>query len=492
MLLSRVLRRHTNSIEPVFYKMISKSILRIAFVWFFALLSPFLFLAGFAGAQPTELDPRAGVEDSDGIPDSEPPEEAYDPWEGIDRNGRIPKADFPNDIKHPDRWRYIPEGRIKPGNLFQRFLVSSFVAPFAFSNGDVGTGFGVAFTDIDFRLQRRREFAGLFLSYTTKGQQRYGLSWRRMLKTRDLPGGGVIQEERSFVYTRVEYSKTLTRRFFGYGPNTLESAESSYLDEAVIVSFGFSSSLPQPMDDFVLELNLDVESHKLGNGTVRGVPTTQQAFPTVFDPDQDRVFGLLGAEMRWDTRDSQRNPYSGQAVGLRVDASLAQNGGEVGAVFKLFGSQVFEVPGLFHGGGDVDEAHPPTDAIALGLFAQASVGSMPFYLLPTLGGTDTLRGFVDGRWRDRAAWQAAAEYRFWVIPRGVSITRNVRIERLGLALFYEVGAVAEDVGAIFHSRVAQSYGFGFRIGLERAAIFRLDLGFSEDGSNFAAGFGLSF
>jgi hypothetical protein len=472
--------------------MFSKLIFRLAFLWPIVFLSFSLFLANAAGAQPTELDPGAGVEDTGGIPDPEPSGEEYDPWDGIDRNGRIPKADIPNDIQHPDRWRYIPEGRIKPGNPFQRFLVSSFIAPFVFSNGDVGTGFGVAFTDIDFRLQRRREFAGIFMSYTTKGQQRYGLSWRRMLKTRDLPGGGVIQEERSFLYTRVQYKKTLTRRFFGYGPDTLESDESSYLDEAVIVSFGFSSSLPQPMDDFVIELNLDVESHELGNGTVQGAPTTRQAFPTVFDPDQDRVFGLLGAELRWDTRDSQRNPYSGHAVGLRVDAPVAQNGGDVGAVFKLFGSQIFEVPGLFHGGGDTDEAHPPTDAIALGVFAQASVGSMPFYLLPTLGGTDTLRGYVDGRWRDRAAWQAAAEYRFWVIPRGVSITRNVRIERLGLALFYEIGAVAEDVGAIFRSRVAQSYGFGLRVGLERAAIFRLDLGFSDDGSNFAAGFGLSF
>ncbi|MEE3328407.1 MAG: BamA/TamA family outer membrane protein [Myxococcota bacterium] len=445
-----------------------------------------------AWAQPTELDPGAGNEDSGGIPDPEPPEEEYDPWDGIDPNGRIPKADIPDDIKHPERWRYIPEGRIKPGNPFQRFLVSSFIAPYVFSNGDVGTGFGVAFTDIDFRLKRRREFAGISASYTTKGQQRYSLSWRRMLKTRDLPEGGVIQEERSYVYARVQYSKTLTRRFFGYGPDTLESAESSYLDEAVIVAFGFSSSLPEPMDDFVLELGLNVESHELGNGTVEGVPTTQQAFPLVFDPDRDRQFGLIRAELRWDTRDSQRNPYSGQSIGFRVDAPLAQNEGDVGAVFKLFGTQIFEVPGIFHRGGDSQEAHPPTDTLAFGLFAQGSVGSMPFYLLPTLGGTNTLRGYVDGRWRDRAAWQGAAEYRFWVIPRGIPITRNIRIERLGLALFYEIGAVAEDVGAIFHSRVAQSYGFGFRVGLERAAIFRLDLGFSDDGLNFAAGFGLSF
>ena len=443
-------------------------------------------------AQPSELDPSAGEQETGGELDPPPAEEDYDPWEGIDRSGRIPKVELPSDIKHPERWRYIPEGRIKPGNPFQRFLVSSFIAPYAFSNGDVGTGFGIAFTDIDFRLKRRREFAGISASYTTKGQQRYSFSWRRMLKTRDLPDGGVIQQERSWVFLKAQYSKTLTRRFFGYGPNTLESEESSYLDEAITVSFGFSSSLPEPFDDFVLELGLNIESHELGAGTVENVPTTQQRFPTVFDPDQDRVFGLVRTELRWDTRDSQRNPYSGQSLGFSIDAPLAQDGGAVGAVFKVFGSQIFKVPGLFHDDGDADEAHPPTDTLAFGAFAQGSAGSMPFYLLPTLGGTRTLRGFVDGRWRDRAAWQAAAEYRFWVIPRGIPITRNIRIERLGLALFYEVGAVASDVGAIFHSRVAQSYGFGFRVGLERAAIFRLDLGFSDDGLNFAAGFGLSF
>ncbi|MFP8874166.1 MAG: BamA/TamA family outer membrane protein, partial [Myxococcota bacterium] len=399
-----------------------------------------------ATAQPTELDPGGAGEDSGGELDPPPPEEAYDPWEGIDRSGRIPKVPLPADITKPERWRYIPEGRIKPGNIFQRFLVSSFIAPFVFSNGDVGTGVGVALTDIDFRLKRRREFVGVFVSYTTKGQQRYGITWRRMLRTRDLPGGGVIQEERSWLYARAQYSKTLTRRFFGFGPDTVESEESSYLDEAIIFSLGFSTSLPGPLEDFVLELGANLESHELGNGTVEGVPTTRLAFPAIFDADRDRVFGLARAEIRWDTRDSQRNPYSGHSLGFRVDAPLAQDGGDVGAVLKLFGSQVFKLPGLFHGGGDEDEAHPPTDTLAIGAFAQGSLGSMPFYLLPALGGTHTLRGFVDGRWRDRAAWQAAAEYRFWLIPRGVPITRNIRIERLGLALFYEIGAVAHDVG----------------------------------------------
>lgn len=433
-------------------------------------------------ASATEVDGSGSVED----------EVVYDPWEGIDRNGRIPKVPLPSDIEKPERWRYIPEGRIKPGNILKRFLVSSFIAPFVFNNKDVGTGFGIGFTDIDFRLQRRREFAGIFLSYTTKGQQRYGIAWRRMLKTRDLPTGGVIQEERSAVFARAFYSKTLTRRFFGFGPTTVAAQESSYLDEAIQFSLGVSYSLPKPVDDFVFEARIDAESHVLGNGTVQGAFNMRDVYPVPFNAFQDWNYGNFGVELRWDTRDSQRNPYKGHEVGARVDALLAQTGGNVGAVYTVFASKIFSVPGLFHDGGDAFEAHPPTDTLAFSLFTQATSGTVPFYLLPTLGGRNTLRGYIAGRWRDRSAWHGSAEYRFWVIPRGIPITRNIRIERVGLAAFYDIGAVAPSWTSIFSSKVSQSYGFGARIGLERAAIFRLDLGFSREDINFIASFGLSF
>lgn len=445
-------------------------------------------------ASPGDEATAPGAEDAaEDEPDEEAEEEPpYDPWAGIDRNGRIPRVPLPPDIEHPERWRYIPEGRIKPGNIFQRFLISSFIAPFVFNNSDVGTGFGVGFTDIDFRHQRRREFAGIFLSYTTKGQQQYGIVWRRMLKTRDLPTGGVIQEERSYVVARASYRKTLTRRFFGFGPDTQEFDESSYLDEAIEVGLGIAYSLPSPLDDFVVEARIDAEAHQLGSGTVQGAFDMRDRYPLTFRGFQDWNFGDLVLETRWDTRDSQRNPYSGHAIGARVDALLAQTGGHVGAVFTVFGTKVFRVPGLLHDGGDPFEAHPPTDTLAFGLFTQASTGVVPFYLLPTLGGRDTLRGFIEGRWRDRSAWHGSAEYRFWVIPRGIPITRNVRIERIGLAAFYDVGAVSPTWPDIFSSTVSHSYGAGVRIGLERAAVFRLDFGFSTERFNFIAAFGMPF
>ncbi len=138
-------------------------------------------------------------EDSEPQPAAPEVESVYDPYRGMDRDGRIPEVDKAKYVDHPERWRYIPEGRIKPGNVFSRFLVSSFALPIFFHNADVGTGLGIALTDIDFRQQRRREFMGGFFSYTTEGQQSYVLRWRRWLKHMDVPEGGVLQEERSFL-----------------------------------------------------------------------------------------------------------------------------------------------------------------------------------------------------------------------------------------------------------------------------------------------------
>jgi len=416
----------------------------------------------------------------------------YDPWAGMDRDGRIPKVELPDDIDNPQRWRYIPEGRIKPGNIFQRFLVSTFIVPFVFANGDVGVGGGASLTDIDFRRQRRREFAGIAASYTSKGQQNYAISWRRMLKTRDLPSGGVIQEERSWLRIRLGYSKTLTRRFFGFGPDTRAVDESSYTDEAVLLGLHWASSMPKPVDDLVVEVGTNIQLHNLSAGTVQGVPPTPIAFPGTFFRWDDYNFMTFTTEVRWDTRDAQRNPYRGHTLGARVDAPLIQTNWDTGAVFTIFANKVFKVPGLFHDGGDPDEQHPPTDTLAFGAFSQATVGTIPFYVQPTLGGRSTLRGYIQGRWRDRASWHASAEYRFWVIPRGIPITQNIRIERIGLALFYDVGAVAPDVPGIFSSKVSMSYGPGVRVSLERSAIFRFDFGFSDEGWNYAAGFGLTF
>jgi hypothetical protein len=367
----------------------------------------------------------------------------------------------------------------------------------------------LALTDIDFRNQRRREFLGGFFSYTTEGQQSYVLLWRRWLKHLDLPQGGILQEERSYVRVGGGYRKTLTRRFFGIGPSTKEGDETSFTDEVALLDLGLSMSLDlfdsvgwiEPLRgalaNVVFDIGLLGEGHWLADGRVGGVPSTDDplvagGFPDLFREADGIGLGWLRTGVRWDTRDSQGNAYRGSAVGLSVDAALAQSKARVGAIYTISADQVFPVWPIFHDGGSEGEEHPPTDTFALHFESRLSSGELPFFARPTLGGDRTLRGFVVGRFRDDAIWTAAAEYRFWVIPRGFTVWRHIRVERIGAAVFYEVGGVGADGARLFHERVRQSYGVSTRFTVERTALFRADFGFSSEGFNFSAGFGLPF
>jgi hypothetical protein len=435
-----------------------------------------------------------------------PVEDVYDPYEGMDRSGRIPAVEKPADLPNPDRWRYIPEGRIKPGNFFQRFLVTSFVVPVVFRDPDTGTGGGLGITDIDFRGQRRREFAGFFLSYTSKKQQSYWGLWRRWLHHRELPGGGVLQEERSFVGVSGGYQKTLTRRFFGFGANSKESNEIRYTDKLLELELELEMAIPEPGADLVGTVGLRGEYHSLSTDDFdcdevfsdpvsAGCPDAwdQTAlFRQFIDNDDHERIGYLVTGLRWDTRDSQRNPYRGFEVGLRMEAPLLQNGWDVGARFQLDASTAVAVPGIFHSGAEGDEENPPTDTLAFGASVWHSEGDMPFTGLPALGGPLTLRGYQAGRFRDKAAWHAGVEHRIWVIPRGFEITPTIRVERIGLAPFVEVGSVGESAWSAVGNDVKLSYGVGLRILLERAAPFRLDFGFSDEGVEWTARFGYTF
>ncbi|MGH7308818.1 MAG: BamA/TamA family outer membrane protein [Candidatus Rokuibacteriota bacterium] len=416
----------------------------------------------------------------------------HDPLQGMEPSGRIPKVPLPDDLPNPERWRYLPEGRIKPGNVFERFLVSSFVAPQFFYEQDIGAGGGIALTDIDFRNERRREFLGAFFSYTTEGQQRYRLIWRRWLHHRNLPEGGVLVEERSRIGAFGGYEKSLTRRFYGLGPNTREDDETSYTDEVTDLGVRGELALPEAGGNWIASAGARGEHHNLAPGRVSGQPTTDDVFPGLFADGDGHTSFVLSAGLRYDTRDSQHQPHAGWQLGVFVDAPLWQSGGGVGAVATAYGNLAFRLPPLFHRGGDAREEHPPTDTLALGLAVEAGVGDLPFYDRPSLGGSDTLRGYIANRFTDDSSWHAVAEYRFWVVPRGFALTDTIRIERVGMALFYEVGTVADGLDDLPSARMHTSYGLGLRFSLERTAMFRADVGFSKEDVNVTVGFGLSF
>lgn len=94
---------------------------------------------------------------------------------------------------------------------------------------------------------------------------------------------------------------------------------------------------------------------------------------------------------------------------------------------------------------------------------------VPFYLQPTLGGSDDLRGFRAFRFYDDNLMVFNAEYR-WETFSG-----------LDMALF-------ADAGKVFHRRadwdltdLEGDYGFGMRFNVRNSVFLRIDVAFSHEG-----------
>ena len=73
----------------------------------------------------------------------------------------------------------------------------------------------------------------------------------------------------------------------------------------------------------------------------------------------------------------------------------------------------------------------------------------------------------------------------------MTFTDTIRIERIGLCFFYELGTVADGIEDLHDGRFLDSYGFGFRIAFSREAVFRVDFGYGDEGTNFSLAFGHS-
>jgi hypothetical protein len=423
------------------------------------------------------------------------PSRIHNPLHGMDPDGRIERPDPPAEVVNPERWRYLPEARLQPGSVLERFLVTSFITPIIFREADIGVGGGVALTDVNFRDQRGREFANMLATYSEEGQQAFRINWARWSEHIDTGKQGVWREERGRIYGRAGYEKTLTRRYFGRGSRTSEFDETSYTEELATIGTGVRWSLPNAGDDWLLRTDVQLESHNLASGRVSSVPSSNSIeVPEIreefLDADgRDQLW--ISANLAWDTRDSLHQPYQGSRIGVGASNAIS-SGSETGSLLSVDAQHVVQLSPVFHSGGTGREENPPTDVLVFSGYVQETVGYLPFFSLPNLGGSNTLRGYIDNRFTDRSAWHATAEYRVGIVPRGVAFTKMVRIERISLGFFYECGTVAAGVEKLSDGAYLDSYGLGLRFGFQREAIFRLDFGFCDEGSNFSLAFGHSF
>lgn len=95
--------------------------------------------------------------------------------------------------------------------------------------------------------------------------------------------------------------------------------------------------------------------------------------------------------------------------------------------------------------------------------------TVPFYLLPALGGGSTLRGYHSFRFRDNHSLLLTAEYR-WTPSHF-----------LDMALFVDTGKVASRRSDLDLTDLHTGYGIGARFHTPTATVLRVDLAHSTDG-----------
>jgi hypothetical protein len=95
---------------------------------------------------------------------------------------------------------------------------------------------------------------------------------------------------------------------------------------------------------------------------------------------------------------------------------------------------------------------------------------VPFFLLPTLGGGNSLRGHSSWRFRDRHAADATLEWR-WIPNRA----------GLDMAVFFDAGQVADEFNALRPNRFETNVGVGLRLHARQFMVMRTDVAHGSAG-----------
>lgn len=316
-----------------------------------------------------------------------------------------------------------------------------------FGVGFTGLAIGSAYADAD--LPNRVDLHALAAS-STRGYVRVGADFA----LRNL-GGAPFD-----VVLRGQFYELPQEDFFGLGPESREANRTNYLLDAL--EFGTEAQW-KPAKQLRVGAGVSFVSPRIGVGTDNRFLSTERVFDPAGLPGlrAQSDFVRSDASVSFDWRDNPLHPRLGGFYGARVSDFRDQD-------LEAFDFRRFEV--------DLQQYVPlPHKYRALALRAAAVItdtaggNQVPFFYQPTLGGSQTLRGFREFRFRDRNSLSLTAEYRWeawWAMDP---------------AVFVDAGKVAFDRRDLDLNDLEVSYGIGFRVHSNRAFIARLDLAFSREG-----------
>ncbi len=250
--------------------------------------------------------------------------------------------------------------------------------------------------------------------------------------------------------------------FFGIGPDVFEDARSQYRMQSHDI-VGYANLTTNEW--FTIGGEVGWLGHpKLmnpGGSFQRDFPSTLEAFPSVPAANLSEQPAFLHSEaaITADTRDHRGHPTHGAMYRAALTNYWDRSTG-------LFTFHTWE--------GEGAQYVPLSDARVVLAFHAWTVANnpsvehqIPFYLLPAIGGSRTLRDFHDFQFHDNNILVVSAETRFAVWTH------------LDAALFGDAGNVGLHYGDLNLDKT--SYGAGVRLHNERTTLARLDVAHGPQG-----------
>jgi outer membrane protein assembly factor BamA len=265
---------------------------------------------------------------------------------------------------------------------------------------------------------------------------------------------------------RHDYSRM---QYYGPGPDSDKTGRTDFRleDTAVDGTFGV-----RPMKGLTLAASAGYLLNNIGPGSDRRFAPAELTYTPrqTAGIDVQSNFLRTGAFAQYDWRD---NPDG------------ARRGGNYFIQFSDFRDRTFGVSDFRRVDFEAQQYLPVlNERRVFALRARSSLTyadrPIPFYMQPSLGGGDDLRGYRPFRFRGDNMMVMNAEYR-WEIFSG-----------LDMALFADAGKVFDRKSQFSLKNLESNVGFGFRFNERNRTFLRLDVGFSHEGFQVWVKFGNIF